>query len=175
MHLFYSWLCKSIKLKEVLIALLAYLAFLFLLMVPYADGITNGSDSPIIDLMQFVGPDALKAAISGYTHAGRIIYLDGAYLDFLYPLVYMWLFYTLLAFSFKRGNLPYSKAKLWVILIPVAVLIDYGENFFFVRLIRSYPNMLDTELMIASVFHSLKWVVIYAVSTRIFFAFVFKK
>ena len=175
MKTFYDFLKRVSTIKALLIWFLFYLAYFIAFMLPLKNTVENNSESRLLDLMVLFSEVDLYRAIEDYGTLGRDAYLNLWYLDFIYPVINLVLFYLLIGIAFKRINLPLKPATIWLFFPVLATLADFGENISFLSLVHIYPNKVEDVFMAAFVFNVLKWLTISALSVRIIAAFFKKK
>ena len=174
MKLYYTFLLRLASIRFLAVWLIVYACSLAFFMVPLQEKIINGSESGLIDLMPFFSESDFYQALENYSEIGRAAYLENWYYDFLYPLVYMVLMYTLIGLSFKRIKLPTDKGVFWMYIPLFAVLIDFAENLSFLSIIHSFPDQDPMLFWLAFTFSSLKWTAVFAGVIRVVLTF-FKK
>jgi hypothetical protein len=89
---------------------------------------------------------------------GREQYISGLQrVDFIYPVIYSFFFlFLFLQLSKKSLNVP-------GIILPIfflPMLFDYGENIGICNMMRSFPAIDETILVLSSVSNQLKWLTI---------------
>ncbi len=85
---------------------------------------------------------------------GREVYLWSViFIDMIYPLIYSSFFAGLL-YRLRTGN------SMWALsLLPfVTLVIDVSENLQFFYMLHVYPELSATQVSLASIFTSAKWV-----------------
>lgn len=76
-------------------------------------------------------------------------------IDMIYPIVYG-LFLSLLLLMLAK-KIPNRKGRLLCCIPFIAVLFDYIENASVLRMLNTYPNITDLQIMIGSTATSMKW------------------
>jgi len=158
---FYRWLSKISNPKIIIAWVILYIGYFSLFMMPDKDFDTKTGDYKLLDLMQFFTPDEFYAAVDNYTQTGVDFYLSHVYLDFIYPLIYGFLFLLLMVFSMNKIEEKERKITPWLWLPMVAVVADYGENISFIYLLNLWPSRADAIVYVALFFNTVKWFSVY--------------
>ena len=135
---------------------LMLLSVLFPVMVFPAHGI--GAVRPP-DLYFFYSPDQVHDYLAVLGAEGRRAYTRMALTsDLAFPVIYSAALSMALVL-FLRKWLP--SARRYLSLFPLLIVIaDWGENLFLAVVLAAYPEPLDGVVRIASLFTSLKWVLV---------------
>ncbi|MFC5410137.1 hypothetical protein ACFPMF_12505 [Larkinella bovis] len=116
-----------------------------------------GSEIGPIDLLLFqFDPARIQQMVAAYGPEGRAVYTQGTLIDdTIYPIVYTFLFCTILSLLFRKRG---TRSGPLVNVFPLAVFaLDLLENACIVTLLQSYPNPLPTVAGLCSVLTNLKW------------------
>lgn len=109
-----------------------------------------------IDLLFGYNPAKISQMVADYGPEGRAIYAQGELTtDIVYPLIYTFLFCTILSLLFR--NRAYAPFRL-VNVLPVGIwAFDLIENACIVYLLKSYPQASEAVASLCSVLTNLKW------------------
>ncbi|QDK77332.1 hypothetical protein EXU85_01470 [Spirosoma sp. KCTC 42546] len=109
-----------------------------------------------IDLLLGYNPAKISQMVADYGSEGRAIYAQGELTtDIVYPLIYTFLFCTILSLLFR--NRTYAPFQL-VNVLPVGIwAFDLMENACIVYLLKSYPQASEAAALLCSVVTNLKW------------------
>ncbi|MDR6238325.1 hypothetical protein [Aureibacter tunicatorum] len=92
-----------------------------------------------------------KDLLSALGETGRSMYLyEQIPLDFIYPILFAISYSLLLAFLLKYLTHPQSKLYLFCWFPVFAGILDYIENFGVVHLLRSYPEVSNTSIILTN-------------------------
>lgn len=138
-----------------LLLLLMLLSILFPVFIFPAAGI--GGDTPL-DLYMSYSPGQVYEYLGGLGASGRSAYAKMELTtDLLFPVVYSLALTVALVMAARRLLPPDSRLR-YVYLFPWLIMIaDWCENLSLVAVIHAYPDQLDTVVMAASLFTSVKW------------------
>ncbi|MBK8428504.1 MAG: hypothetical protein IPL27_22270 [Lewinellaceae bacterium] len=114
-----------------------------------------GKTVGVIDLTVGFNPQKSLDMVAGYGDAARAYYARTEMTtDVAYPIVYAFLFGTVLTLLYR--NTSYARVNT----LPfVMLLFDYAENICIVGLLQSFPQQSVTVATFCEAFKLLKWVV----------------
>lgn len=116
-----------------------------------------GGDTPL-DLYLFYSPDQVNEYLGGLGARGRSAYAKTELTtDLLFPVVYSMALMVALMMAARRILPPDSRLQYLRLLPLLIVMADWGENLCIAVVIDAFPDQLDTIVIAASLFTSLKW------------------
>lgn len=134
----------------------AVYAYMLIISIPKVMSYSNGMK--ILDMMPG-GYDAayVKLLFNTLGETGRDTYLyQQIPADMVYPLLFSISFTLLLAFFLKKLN-KLDTGLFFLCLLPVAAgIADYLENIGIIVLLKQYPDLSDTHIMITNIFTLIK-------------------
>ncbi|WP_255070202.1 hypothetical protein [Lacihabitans sp. LS3-19] len=119
---------------------------------------TEDLNLPILDLQFGFNPERVKDIVSQYHGEAKEAYIMGAGItDGIYPAVYFCLFSIILTLVFYKWKIsPWFK---YLNLLPIGlVFFDYLENYHIIKMLRTYPENIDSLATYCSFFTLIKWV-----------------
>jgi hypothetical protein len=121
----------------------------------------SGVTEPFLDARFTYTPSTLNALFAAYGQSGRRLYaLSEVTIDLIYPILYT-LFLSLLISLILTKVFPDFIALKPLSFLPFVILLsDYTENFSLVILSLRHPNRIDWLAHMASLFTSIKWMVL---------------
>jgi hypothetical protein len=122
-------------------------------MVPAED-----KNLPILDLQFGYNPERVKEIVSMYTGEAKAAYIfNCAVVDGIYPVVYMFFFAIIFSLVFYKWKInPWFK---YINLFSfVIVVLDYLENYHIIRMLKTYPENIDSLAVNCSAITLLKWI-----------------
>lgn len=126
--------------------------------------LSNGAIIP--DVYLFHSKDNLIETFSDWGKQGRLYYIRYQYRDFIYPIIYS----SLLSGILIRLIRP-KYFNIWVFVPVLAMIFDFAENYFLRVLVYDFPNLINSNIIFASVFSSLKWFTILICIVLIYIAY----
>lgn len=150
-----TWFQQLARPRIIVLVTLAYLLLALGVMRPGAQKLEklSGKRVDILDLQFGFSVEKAQSILSGYSAAAlqeAATFLVWA--DTLYPLIYGILLSLLLAVFFRNGRMQF------VVMVPVlVVLVDFAENYWLYKLLKSYPNEEVSCIEYASSCNALKW------------------
>lgn len=104
------------------------------------------------DLFLYQSIEKLNDLLLDYGSQGRLYYLKYQFRDFIYPLFYGPLLMGILFRLIKPRSF-----NVWIYVPLIAVFFDLNENYFLRLCFYDFPNLIPTNVMLASASTSLKW------------------
>lgn len=144
--------------KVLLFFILANAVYAYMLIISIPKVISYSNGMKILDMMPG-GYDAayVKLLFNTLGETGRDTYLHQQIpADMIYPLLFSISFTLLLAFFLKKLN-KLDTGLFFLCLLPVAAgIADYLENIGIIVLLKQYPDLSDTHIMITNIFTLIK-------------------
>ncbi len=156
----YQNILKMANTKMLLATVVLYLAYFFSFMSPSSDVSTKNGEYKMLDLMQFFTPDTFYATLNNYTQIGVNYYLSNIKYDFIYPLIYGFLFLLIMVMIYNKIGVK-EKIAPWLALPFLAVITDFAENSSFIYLLNLWPIRADAMVYVALFFNTVKWFSVY--------------
>ena len=131
-----------------------------------------GNDRPL-DLYFSYSPDQAYEYLSGLGAKGRSAYARMELTtDLLFPVVYSLALIVALVMTARRALPPESRLQYLRFFPLLIVIADWCENLSLAAVIHAYPDQLDAVVTAASLFTSLKWVLLSLTVMMLFVASV---
>jgi hypothetical protein len=154
-----AWLYRLSSGYTIVLAVLVYIGFLMLVMVPVSEEVkVFAGDWGAPDGHLFYTPDELYAQISTWGEAGRAYYVDFRLgLDPVWALAYTAFLITITSVALRNAFEPDDPRRLLNLVALIPITCDYIENALGIVLISSYPTRLDGLAWLTTTVTSLKW------------------
>ncbi|HIB47107.1 MAG TPA: hypothetical protein EYN07_08500 [Flavobacteriaceae bacterium] len=167
MNRFARILEKNLSGKKVLgLFILTNLVYLFMLLVtiPKTMGFANGMK--LLDMLPMgYSHDYANKLFNTLGEDGREIYLTNQIpVDMIYPLLFGLTYSLLLAYFLKKLNKLKSPLTYLSLLPIIAGIADYLENIGIITMLKSYPDLAETTVIVTNTFSVIK-----STTTSIFF------
>jgi hypothetical protein len=110
-----------------------------------------------LDLQVGYNPERVKEIVAMYHGEAKDAYIiNSTVVDSVYPVVYMFFFAIILSLLFYKWKIkPWFK---FINLFPfVLVILDYLENYHIVRMLKTFPENIDSLAVNCSAITLLKW------------------
>ena len=165
--------------RVVLVLFVMYLLFNAVILPYCSERIDPGGTVKVLDLAFGYHTQEAKQVLEAFGEEGRKTYFFvDSVIDIAYPIIYT-LFNILLFGFFLRQFFPKGTKYQWINLVPlITMLFDFGENIHILRLIRQYPDLHSSTVLMASVLGMIKWILgisIMLFSVLLFIAWMIKK
>lgn len=158
-HMLTQNLLQNISGKRVLFLFAITNAFYALMMavtIPQLSSMTNGL--PIFDILPMgYSWSQAQALLNALGNVGRSYYLTYQLpLDFFYPGLFAITYFLMYRYLLQKAGWTCSTLKLLAVLPLLAGCFDYLENLGIIYLLRSYPTVNETPVVISSLFSVVK-------------------
>lgn len=146
--------------KTLLLFFIIYLCFnLYFLPKGFKDMVPAEDKSlPILDLQFGYNPERVKEIVAMYTGEAKDAYIfNCAVVDGIYPVVYMFFFAIIFSLVFYKWKIkPWFK---YMNLFSFIILVfDYLENYHIIRMLKTFPENIDSLAASCSAVTFLKWI-----------------
>ena len=145
--------------RVIIINIIIYILYQFLVLIPVSEKmkLLNGQNR-IFDLNLYLLNGSFKNDLVDYGEAGRVFYVNHIWIDFIYPLIYGFVFAIVLVFLSKEIKGSFYRK---IFILPIlTVFIDYLENLGFYLCIETFPNSSDALLSFTVAMNGLKWLLV---------------
>ncbi len=167
MNRFARILEKNLSGKKVLgLFILTNLVYLFMLLVTIPKTMGFANRMKLLDMLPMgYSHDYANKLFNTLGEDGREIYLTNQIpVDMIYPLLFGLTYSLLLAYFLKKLNKLKSPLTYLSLLPIIAGIADYLENIGIITMLKSYPDLAETTVIVTNTFSVIK-----STTTSIFF------